>query len=147
MKIRIVQASYNQELEVLDKMNPLVMVKYADNNYSTEEGEGKTPEWKKEFNIGTGDSDRIFLESWAKEGDNYEFIGVSLVDIASKIGGEHEAEVIRDKNKQGMLKFELLEHNSKRPDKGEQQINDKNFLKPRNIKTFVEQAPMKLKIE
>lgn len=66
MKIKIIQASYNQDLEILDKMNPVIMVKYGDNNYSTEEGEGKTPEWKKEFNIGTNDNDRIFLESWAK---------------------------------------------------------------------------------
>ena len=119
MKIKIIQASYNENLDVLDKMNPIVMVKYGENNYTTDEGEGKTPEWKKQFNIGTADNDRIFLESWAKgEEDHHEFIGVSIVDIASKIGGQHEVEVIRDKNKQGMLKFQLLEHNSKRPDKG-----------------------------
>ena len=47
MKIKIIQASYNENLDVLDKMNPIVMVKYGENNYTTDEGEGKTPEWKK----------------------------------------------------------------------------------------------------
>lgn len=47
MKIRIIQASYAEDLDILDKMNPMVVVKYGDNNYNTDEGEGKTPEWKK----------------------------------------------------------------------------------------------------
>ena len=35
MKIRIIQASYNQDIDSLSKMDPFVVVKYADNNYKT----------------------------------------------------------------------------------------------------------------
>lgn len=48
MKIRIVQASYEEDLDNLTKMDPFIVIKYADNNYKTNvvhEG-GKTPVWK-----------------------------------------------------------------------------------------------------
>jgi len=48
MKIRIIQASFNEDLDSLSKMDPFVVIKYADNNYKTNvaQGAGKTPEWK-----------------------------------------------------------------------------------------------------
>lgn len=139
MKIRIIQASYSEDLDTLGKMDPFVVVKYADNNYKTNvaQGAGKTPVWKQEFNIGTADNDRIFLESWEEDADGCQFIGVAIVDIGGKLGtGEQDVEVIRDKKKQGTLKIELMEHNSKRPDQSDKQVNDKNFVKKRNIKTY-----------
>ena len=93
MKIRIIQASYEEDLDTLGKMDPFVVVKYADNNYKTNvaQGAGKTPVWKEDFNIGTADNDRIFIESWEEDADGSEFIGVSIVDIATKLGaGEQD---------------------------------------------------------
>lgn len=48
MRIRIIQASFSQDLDSLSKMDPFVVIKYADNNYKTKvaEGAGTTPEWK-----------------------------------------------------------------------------------------------------
>lgn len=63
MKIKIIQAIYSEDLDSLGKMDPFIVVKFGDNNYKTKVAQdaGKTPVWKEEFNIGTGDNDRIFL--------------------------------------------------------------------------------------
>lgn len=42
-----------------------------------------------------------------------------------------------------MIKIELMEHTSKRPDQSDKQINDKNYMKKRNIKTYAVEAVMK----
>lgn len=70
------------------------------------------------------------------------------MDIMGKLGtGEQDVEVIRDKKKQGTLKIELMEHTSKRPDQSDKQINDKNFSRKRNIKTYAVEAVMKEKLK
>ena len=48
MKIRIIQASYDIDLDSVTKMDPFIVVKYADNNYKTNvaQDQGKTPVWK-----------------------------------------------------------------------------------------------------
>ena len=99
-------------------MDPFVVVKFGDNNYKTKvaEGGGKTPIWKEEFNIGTGDNDRILLESWEEDANSCQFIGLAIVDIANKLGGEHEIDVMKEKKKAGAIKIELVEHTSRRPD-------------------------------
>jgi hypothetical protein len=40
-----------------------------------------------------------------------------------------------------------MEHTSKRPDQSDKQINDKNFAKRRNVKTYAVEAIMKDKIK
>ena len=45
--------------------------------------------------------------------------------------------------KKGVISFELLENTSKRPDQSEKQINDKNFIKKRDIKTYAVEAMLK----
>lgn len=107
MKIRIIQASYSEDKDAVGKMDPFVVVKFGDNNYKTKvcEGGGKTPVWKEQFNIGTGDNDRIFLESWEEDANSSEFLGVSIVDIASKLGGEHDIDVMEGKKKVGAIKI------------------------------------------
>lgn len=69
-------------------MDPFIVIKYADNNYKTAvaQGAGKTPVWKEQFNIGTADNDRIFVQSWQEDPDNSQYIGVSIIDIPSKLG-------------------------------------------------------------
>lgn len=49
----------------------------------------------------------------------------------------------KDKKKQGLIKIEVLEHTSKRPDQSDKQLNDKNFSRKRNIKTYAVEAVMK----
>lgn len=108
MKIRIIQASYIQDIDTLSKMDPFVVVKYADNNYKTNVAKqgGKTPVWKQEFNIGTADNDRIFIQSWEEDPEGSQFIGVTIVDIATKLGaGQIDLQVTKDKKKQGTLKI------------------------------------------
>lgn len=63
MKINIIQAAYTEDMDSVGKMDPFVVVKYADNNYKTKvaEGAGQNPVWKEQFNIGTADNDRIFI--------------------------------------------------------------------------------------
>ena len=48
MKIRVIQASYDVDLDSITKMDPFVVVKYGDNNYKTNvaQDQGKTPAWK-----------------------------------------------------------------------------------------------------
>ncbi len=46
-----------------------------------------------------------------------------------------------------MIKIELMEHTSKRPDQSDKQINDKNYMKKRNIKTYAVEAVMKEEIK
>lgn len=48
MKINIVQAAYTEDMDSVGKMDPFVVVKYADNNYKTKvaEGAGQNPVWK-----------------------------------------------------------------------------------------------------
>lgn len=73
---------------------------------------------------------------------------MAIVDIASKIaGGEVDIDVIKDKVKQGIIKIELSENKSKKPDQSEKQINDKNIVKKRNIKTYAVEAVMKQDIK
>lgn len=48
MKIRIISGSFLENLDTVNRMDPFVVIKYADNNYKTnvcQEG-GKTPIWK-----------------------------------------------------------------------------------------------------
>lgn len=48
MKIRIIQASYDVDLDTVSKMDAFIVVKYGDNNYKTNvaQDQGKTPAWK-----------------------------------------------------------------------------------------------------
>lgn len=88
MRIRVIQASYDIDLDTMSKMDPFIVVKYGDNNYKTNvaQNQGKTPSWKQQFNIGTADNDRIFLQSWQEDANGSEFIGVTIVDVSTKLG-------------------------------------------------------------
>ena len=48
MRIRVIQASYDIDLDTMSKMDPFIVVKYGDNNYKTNvaQNQGKTPSWK-----------------------------------------------------------------------------------------------------
>lgn len=130
-------------------MDPFVVIKYGDKNYKTKvvEGGGKAPVWREQFNLGAIYNDRIFVESWEEDVDGCEFIGVSTVDVG-KIGkGELEIEIMKQKNKQGVVKIELLGDVGKDGKQNQRSINDKNLQKKRVIRTSAVEAVLKQKVK